>query len=213
MPEPEYQAWRADRSYQPITRLADELQPGRYVLVGTSLLGGVFVRYVLGDLVSVLSTSDPELGIDLPQIVVESRVDDLISLGSMVWLTERSLWQAFGYLDLHITDWVACKELSPTEGPLVRLYVESSNGHSARLAEDLHGALIETMDDYKTTFGITGQNPVRVSSLAPGTFKAYLESKRLEGAELGHLKPPRMQPNAAAMTRLLTLNEANRAAG
>jgi hypothetical protein len=210
MPEPEYQLWRANRSYQPATCLTDELQPGRYVLVGTSLLGGVFVRYVLGDLVSVLSTSDPELGINLPQIVVESRVDDLISLGSMVWLTERSLWQAFGYLDAHITDWVARKELTPTEGPVVRLYVEA-NGRTGRLSEDLHSALMETMDDYRTTFGITGQNPVRVSTLAPGTFRAYLEAKRAEGAELGHLKPPRMQPNDAIMARLTEISGSLRA--
>ena len=177
------------------------------MLVGTSLLGGVFVRYVLGDLVRVLSTSDPELGIDLPQIVVESRVDDLISLGSMVWLTERSLWQAFGYLDLHITDWVACKELSPTEGPLVRLYVESSNGHSARPGRrPARRAASKRWTTTRRRLASRVRIPCGSSSLAPGTFKAYLETKRLEGAELGHLKPPRMQPNDAAMTRLLTLN-------
>jgi hypothetical protein len=205
MPEIEYQLWRADRSYHPVTYLTNELQPGRYVLVGTSLLGGVFVRYILGDLVRVLKTSDPELGIHLPQIVVESRADDLIDLGSMVLLTERSLWQAFAHLDLQTTDWVARKEILPTEGPVVRVFIESDNGHQANLANDLHGALIETSDDYKTAFGITGGNPVRVSTLAPGTFKAYLEAKRAEGAELGHLKPPRMQPSDAVMKRLLDL--------
>ncbi len=73
LPESEYSHWRVDRTYQPQTMLATEVQPGRYVLVGTSLLGGAFVRYIVGDLVSVLNTSDPELGIDLPQLVVESR--------------------------------------------------------------------------------------------------------------------------------------------
>jgi hypothetical protein len=152
--------------------------------------------------------SDPELGIHLPQIVVESRADDLIDLGSMVLLTERSLWQAFAHLDLQTTDWVARKEILPAEGPVVRIFIES-NGHSHDLAQDLHGALIETSDDYKTAFGITGGNPVRISPLAPGTFKAYLESKRAEGAELGHLKPPRMQPSDAVMKRLLELSGKN----
>jgi hypothetical protein len=208
LPEAEYQMWRADRGYQPVTYLTNELQPGRYVLVGTSLLGGVFVRYILGDLVRVLNVNDPELGIHLPQIVVESRADDLIDLGSMVLLTERSLWQAFAHLDLQTTDWVARKEILPAEGPVVRIFIES-NGHSRDLAQDLHSALIETSDDYKTAFGITGGNPVRVSPLAPGTFKAYLESKRAEGAELGHLKPPRMQPSDAVMNRLLELSGKN----
>ncbi len=207
MPETEYQLWRHDRSYQPLTCLTDELQPGRYVLIGTSLLGGVFVRYFLGDLIRVVSTSDPELDIKLPQIVVESRADDLIDLGSMVMLTERSLWQAFGHIDVLTTDWIARKEVSDSEGPLVNVYIESANGDRAHLATDLHGALIETMDDYRTTFGITGRNPVRVTPLTPGTFKAYMEMKRQEGAELGHLKPPRMQPNESTVARLMTLSD------
>lgn len=208
LPEAEYQQWRANRAYQPATYLMDEVQPGRYVLVSTSLLGGVFVRYIVGDLVRVLKTSDPELGIHLPQLVVESRVDDLIDLGSMVLLTERSLWQAFAHLDLPMTDWVARKEILPAEGPVVRLYVESNNGHLKGLAQDLHGALMETSDDYKTAYGITGDNPIRVSPLTPGTFRAYTEAKRAEGAELGHLKPPRLQPNEAVMQRLLELSAA-----
>ncbi len=209
LPELEYQQWRANRSYQPMTYLTNEVQPGRYVLVGTSLLGGVFVRYILGDLVRVLKTSDPELGIHLPQIVVESRTDDLIDLGSMVLLTERSLWQAFAHLDIESTNWVARKEILPAEGPVVRIYIESDNGHFGSLAQDLHNALIETSEDYKTAFGITGGNPVRVSTLGPGTFKSYTDMKRAEGAELGHLKPPRLQPSEAVMKRLLELSAAN----
>jgi hypothetical protein len=209
IPEQEYQQWRANRSYQPATYLTNEVQPGRYVLVGTSLLGGVFVRYILGDMVRVLKTSDPELGIHLPQIVVESRTDDLIDLGSMVLLTERSLWQAFAHLDLQTTNWVARKEILPAEGPVVRIYIESDNGHFKSLAQDLHGALIETSEDYKTAFGITGGNPVRVSTLMPGTFKAYTDAKRAEGAELGHLKPPRLQPSEIVMKQLLELSGHN----
>ncbi len=208
MPESEFQLWRRDPSHHPTTLLTDEVQPGRYVLIGTSLLGGVFVRYFLGDLIAVVSTTDPELDIRLPQIVVESRADDVIDLGSMVMLTERSLWQAFAHLDLPMTDWVARKELSEDEGPLVNVYIESANGRYAKLASELHGALIETMDDYKTSFGITQRIPVRVTDLAPGTFQAYMESKRQEGAELGHLKPPRMQPDRVTMSRLVALSDA-----
>ncbi len=200
MPEAEYQYWRHNRSYQPTTYLTDEVQPGRYVLIGTSLLGGAFVRYVLGDLVRVISTSDPELGIHLPQIVVESRVDDVIDLGSMVLLTERSIWQAFAYLDLPLANWVARKEISP-EGPIVHLYVEGDGGSNGTLADDLHCALVETIDDYRTSFGITHEKPVRVTRLAAGTFTAYTDMKRAEGAELGHLKPPRMQPSETIMAR------------
>jgi len=169
----------------------------------------VFVRYFLGDLIRVLSTRDPDLGIDLPQIVVESRADDLIDLSSMVWLTERSLWQAIGHLDIPLTAWVARKEIHSSEGPVVHLYIENVPGRPEALAEALHGSLIDIMEDYRTYFGITGRNPVRVSELASGTFKGYLEAKRAEGAELGHLKPPRMQPSEPVLARLLSISAEN----
>jgi hypothetical protein len=92
---------------------------------------------------------------------------------------------------------------------VVRIYIESDNGHFKSLAQDLHGALIETSEDYKTAFGITGGNPVRVSTLMPGTFKAYTDAKRAEGAELGHLKPPRLQPSEIVMKQLLELSGHN----
>jgi hypothetical protein len=210
MQEADYERWRSDPSFQPRTLLTDEVQPGRYVLIGTSLLGGVFVRYVLGDLVRVLSARDPELGIDLPQIVVESRVDDLIDLGSMVRLTERSLWAALARLDVQSTNWVAGKDASESEGPLVRIYIEGEEGQYGDLATDLHVALMDTMEDYRTTFGIVHTNPVRVTYLAPGTHAAYTDLRRAEGAELAHLKPPRMQPSQATLNKLLTLSEDRR---
>ena len=209
IPESEYAIWRFNNSYQPRTCLMDELEPGRYVLVGTSLLGGILVRYILGDLVSVLAVRDPAVGIDLPQIVVESRADDLIDLSSLVWLTERSIWQAFGKLDLPYTNWVARKEISPTDGPVVHIYLEDGTHDTRPLADALHGALLETMEDYATYHRIMGRNPVRATALAPDTFRGYMEEKRLEGAELGHLKPPRMQPSDAAMARLLRISHAN----
>jgi hypothetical protein len=202
LPESEYALWRANRNYQPSTCLVNEVQPGRYILVGTSLLGGAFVRYILGDLVQVLALGDPALDIDLPQIVVESRADDLIDLSSLVWLTERSLWQAFGALNLPYTEWVARKEIWPDEGPVVHLYTENGHDSGGDLAGELHEALIETMDDYRTFADIMKRNPVKVTVLSPGTFRGYMEQKRVEGAELGHLKPPRMQPREPIIEEL-----------
>jgi hypothetical protein len=205
LPEGEYNQWRADRSYQPRTLLTTEVQPGRYVLVGTSLLGGAFIRYVVGDLVSVLKISDPELGIDLPQLVVESRADDLIDLGSMVLLIERSLWQAFCHLELQCTNWVARKEVTAHQQPVVHIYIEEAS-RNGRLATDLHEALVETMADYKMYFEMTGESHVRVTPLVPGTFQGYFDAKKAEGAELGYLKPPRMQPSEKAMRQLVSIH-------
>jgi hypothetical protein len=150
----------------------------------------------------VLTLREPSLDIDLPQIVVESRADDLIDLSSLVWLTERSLWQAFGVLDLPYTEWVARKEIWQHEGPVVHLYIENGHEPGGRLETLLHEALIETMDDYRTYAGMMKRNPVKVTELNPGTFRGYMEQKRAEGAELGHLKPPRMQPREAVVQQL-----------
>lgn len=208
LPENEYALWRADRTYHPSTLLMDQVQPGRYVLVGTSLLGGAFVRYVLGDLVQVLAVNDPGTGIDLPQMVVESRADDLIDLSSLVWLTERSLWQAFGTLDLPYTEWIARKEIGPDQGPVVHLYLENGRDNSDELAKNMHEALIESMDDYRTYAGMMERNPLKVTALAPGTFGRYAEQKRAEGAELSHLKPPRMQPTQVVVETLRRISDA-----
>ena len=90
MPEAEYRHWRTDPSYRPQTLLLNEVIPGKYVLVATSLGGGAFIRYVIGDLVRVTALGDDELGITLPQFVMESRADEVINIGSMFVLTERS---------------------------------------------------------------------------------------------------------------------------
>ena len=65
------------------------------------------------------------------------------------------------------------------------------------------------MADYKMYFEMTGESHVRVTALAPGTFKGYLDAKQAEGAELGHLKPPRMQPSGRIMKQLAAIHALN----
>ena len=111
MPVPEYHLWRADPTYKPALVLLDAVQPGEYVLTVTSLGGGPFVRYVIGDLIRVIALEDESLGIALPQIRVESRADSTINLGSMVVLTERAIWNALTLLDLGLTNWTRAKNM------------------------------------------------------------------------------------------------------
>jgi hypothetical protein len=207
MPEDEYLAWRQDPDYKPTTLLMNEVQPGRYVLLGTSFAGGAFVRYLIGDLVSILSVRDDGLGIDLPQMVMESRADDVIDLGSLVLLTERAIWQGIGHLDLSLVDWTARKEYTPEEkDPIVHMCVEGEGLDSEQLGTDLHNALVDCIEDYATYYRIMKMNPWRITSLSPGTFGRYLELKQAEGADIGHLKPPRMQPSDEILATLLQLS-------
>ena len=206
MPVADYLPWRQDPSFRPSLLLLSQVQPGEYVLVGTSLGGGAFVRYVIGDLIKVVAMRDDELSIDLPQIRVESRVDGRINLGSMVVLTERALWDAFGRLNLDLMNWVARKEKDDSRRePILHLYIENSRLDPGRFRVDFHEALIETHDEYASYNAIMATNPISVTILAPGTYDKYLLARQAEGADLGHLKPPRMQPSDEIIAKLLEI--------
>lgn len=203
MPETEYHKWRQQPSYHPQTLLLNELRPAKYVLVGTSLEGGAFIRYVVGDLIRVIALEDAELGIRLPQIVIESRVDEVINLASMAVLTERALWLALSHLDVGTVDWIALKEFDrDQQRPILHMYMEGTKIDTGRLLGDLDAALIETDDEYADFRSILEVNPLRISLFTPGTLQTYMAEKQAEGADLGHLKPPRMQPPPQVVERL-----------
>jgi hypothetical protein len=207
MPESEYHLWRQDHTRQPKTLLLSEVQPGKYVLVGTSLAGGAFIRYILGDLVRVVALADEKLGIRLPQIIVESRVDGVISLGSMVNFTERTLWTAMGALNVGTISWTARKEYSAEHGePLLHMCIESEGLEPERFRSELHEALIETDMEYFGFYDVMRTNPIRISVLTPGTFHGYLAERQAQGADLGQLKPPRMQPTDQTIKTLLAIS-------
>ena len=208
MPEAEYRRWRQEPTYQPQLLLFDEVDLGTYVMVGTSFGGGAFVRYVIGDLIRIVALRDDEHDINLPQMIVESRADDVINLGSMVVLTERSLWQAIGSLDLGTMNWTARKEYGPNrEGPILRLYVEDADSDPESLSSEVNDALVETHEEYAWFHNSMGINPVRVTLLAPGTYQHYFEEQQAENADLGHLKPPRMQPKYEVVKKLLAISD------
>ncbi|MCS7040496.1 MAG: hypothetical protein NZP34_12890, partial [Caldilineales bacterium] len=115
------------------------------------------------------------------------------------------VWQAIGALNLPTMDWILRKEYDGGE-PFLHLYIEGKNVVTDGLADALHQSLIDTMEDYATFATIMKRNPFRVSSLSVGTLQRYLELKQAEKADLGHLKPPRMQPSDAITQRLLAIS-------
>ncbi len=204
--EEDYFAWRENRSYKPKTLLLDELCPGRYVLVGTSLAGGAFVRYIIGDIVRVISLRDDALGIETPQLVMESRIDDVINLGSLVLLTERSIYDAIVYTGQYLIDWFVCKEFKAgDEAPRLHFYIEGTQDPE-KLRQDLHNALVNTHEEYRDFDQMMRTNPILVTMLTPGTFLAYTQEMQAEGAELGHLKPVRVQPPDKMAQHLLAIS-------
>jgi hypothetical protein len=91
IPEAEWLKSRYDVFYQPRTVLMDELNADeRYELVITSYYGMSFMRYRLGHLVRITALRDDEAGIELPQMVFESRGDDLMDVAGLAQRIEKS---------------------------------------------------------------------------------------------------------------------------
>jgi hypothetical protein len=192
--------------YQPKTLLYNELQLGIYELVFTNLLGGVFTRYRVGDLIEVIALRDDELDIDLPQIRFYSRADYLIDLAGFTRLTERSIWQVIESTGVDYEDWTARKEEVDNE-PVLHIYIELKD--SFKIPQDelktlLRTGLHQIVPDFADLERIIGKDHLRVTQLKAGSFMAYIEARRLEGADLAHIKPPHMQSSDEIMAKLIS---------
>jgi len=196
---------KKDPGYQPPTVLPNELKPGIYELVFTNLLGGVFTRYRVGDLFEVISLSDEELNIDLPQVRFYSRADDIIDLGGFTKLTERSIWQVIEASKIDYVDWTARKEQVGGD-PILHLYIElneSDGSSSDQLKPLIHAGLKQVNTDFTDLEYILGSDHLQVTRLANNSFMRYMEDRRRAGSDLAHVKPPHMQPPDDVMARLL----------
>ena len=208
IPEAEHFKWQLDHSYQPKTVLLDEVKAGEnYEIVITNFHGGAMVRHRVGDMVRITALSNEKLGIGLPQMVFESRADDLVDLGP-IRLTERVIWQAIENTNIPYQDWTARKEVGET--PKLHLYLELKDNYIASekgvatavyeqikrlddgfIHQDL--ASIERLVDFK---------PIEVTLLPEGAFANYIAQRRAEGADLAHLKPPHINPSDKVLSLL-----------
>lgn len=199
---------KGEKDTLPSTVLLSEVKPGKtYEVVITQLYGMPLLRYRMRDLVTFVAAGDEETGIQLPQMVFKSRIDDIIALAGLAELDERIVWQAMEDSGLKYADWSACKEYD-TDRSYLRLYLELKEHREASEIERLVDLQLKTIDiDYRDIDTMLGLQPVRVTLLSPGTFQRYYEEKQKEGADLAHLKPPHMNASDAIVHRLLELNE------
>lgn len=204
IPEDEFSKRMQDPSYQPPTKLLDEVEAGeRYALVVTNFDGGTMVRYIIGDIIEIVSTSDPETGCKVPQMVFYSRVGDLIDIGGIARLTELNVWQAIADAQFGYTDWVARKEYDGSQ-VLLHLYIEpKSEVNVDEIRERISANLARLNEDYAALKPVWNLDPLRISLLPPGSHQAFLEQRLREGADLAQLKPPHMNPPDAVMELLL----------
>jgi hypothetical protein len=183
-------------SYLPKTVLINELEPGKlYEIVITSLNGGAFIRYRIGDIIRVLGNSDIEAKINLPQISFENRTEDVIDIAGFTRLTERTILQSLINTKLQLKDWLAIKEISKKEGEaFLHIYIEMiDNSLSEPNIEDLvHNALKELDHDYRDYEQMIGKKPLKVTLVPSGTFskfKKFIQSNVDEPISIPHMNP------------------------
>jgi hypothetical protein len=192
-------SWQ-DPTYQPKTLLLDELVPGNYELVITSFNGGPFIRYRLGHLVRITALRNETLGIDIPQMVFLSRVDDQIDIAGFTRLTEKVIWQAIENSGCDYVDWVARRETAVDTSSL-HLYIEPGRkgADAGRVAAEVHRQLSSLDKGYADLEAFTGLNPLRVTLLPRGAFAHYRAEREAAGVDMAGLKPPHINPTEATL--------------
>ena len=110
-------------------------------------------------------------------------------------LTEKAIWEAIIESGVEHVDWVIQKVYADGK-PYFHLFMELSNGCTIDEAKILvHSRLVEKDAGYADMQEMLGYDPLKLSLLPSGAFSRYTETMRANGADLAHLKPPRINPS------------------
>jgi hypothetical protein len=213
IPEDELVKWQMDHSYKMKTLLLNEVTAGEcYEIVITTLHGGSLVRYRVGDMIKITSLSNDKLGIGLPQMTFERRVDDVIDLYA-VRLSEKSIWQAINNTAIPYEDWVASKN---KENRTLDIFLELKNGFqistedmTKKIYESLISQNVSNLNQTVAQNKLTDMAELKIDVhlLPKGTFTNYMSKRQSEGADLAHLKPPHINPSDRILSLLLGESE------
>ena len=214
IPEKEWFKSQIDSSYKPKTVLLDELKPGEvYEVVFSSLHGGAMVRYRIGDMVRIVSLRNEKCGIDSPQMVFERRADDLIDINGFGHITEKLLWQAIENSGVPYVDWTARKEIGDEKSTL-HIYIELKSNfliNEQALSDAVYEEFqkldaVHNFNLYKFAYGDAmkqlNSKPVVITTLPEGAFANFISHRRSQGADLGRLKPPHINPTEEVLSLL-----------
>jgi hypothetical protein len=214
IPEREYFKWQLDHSYQPKTILLDEVKAGeKYEIVITNLHGGILTRCRIGDMVRITSLRNEKLGIDIPQMVFEKRVDELVIMFGVGHLTEKLIEEALGNTGVPYVDWIARKEVIDAK-PALHIYLELEDNYIASeqsVATSVYDEL-EKLDSvyhfnlqkyiYGDAISCLGLKPVEVTFLPQGAFSGYVSQRQSEGASVNNLRPPHINSSDEVLSML-----------
>ena len=208
IPEEEWLRCKDDLFYQPSTVLLSEVKPGqRYELVITSFYGMPFLRYRLGHLIRITALEDEEAQVSLPQMVFETRADELIDIAGFTRISEKTISQAIVNAGLTQEDWALRKEANNDKTSL-HLYIELNGEYSREnIAPVLHEELTRIDPGYRDLERMMEIRPLEVTVLRTGTFGDYYIQQRDSGAELMQRKPPRMNTPDDIIGELLRISD------
>jgi len=208
IPEEDFFRGQSDPAFVPRTLRLDEVTPGVYELVATNYHGNVFTRYRSGDLVEIVALRDPEIRVNIPQMVFHARADGVIDIAGFTRLTEKSVWEAIEEAEIPYRDWSIRKEYRE-EGPVLHLYIELREQCADEVVRGrVHERLMEKDSGYADFQSLLGYRPLRVTILPEGSFARYTEERRQVGAELAHMKPQRINASDEVIERLLRVLQA-----
>ena len=195
MPQDEMYRNMEDPSYAPKTVCMDQVVPGEvYELVLTVLKGGAFARYRVGDMYRCLGLASKEDDTRIPRFEYIDRVPDIIDIAGFTRISENSIKNVIELSGLEVAGWVALKEFTPDKGrPYLHMYVELAPGTvvnravSRELLKEHLTIYFKYVDqDYQDLKRILGMDPLEITVLRCGTFKAY---KERAGKTLRHINP------------------------
>lgn len=196
-----------DPSYIPPTYLMDEVQPGeKYELVFTILKGGAFARYRCGDMYRCVGLESKEDETCIPRFEYMDRVPWIIDIAGFTRISENGVKNVIQLSELPICDWILTKEYNEKNRPYLHMYVELERdalykqAMSANILKELLSTYFKYIDqDYRDLKKILGMDPLTVTILRCGTFRAY---------EQKHGKKPRqMSPTYYELKELLEMQE------
>jgi len=207
LPEEEWLRSKEDIFYQPRTVLLSDVEPGkRYELVITSFYGMPFLRYRLGHLIRITALEDEEAQVFLPQMVFETRADELIDIAGFTRISEKAITQAIANAGVINEGWVIRKEVNNNK-TLLHLYIELINeSPGENLTQTLHKEMTRCDPGYRDLERMMNMRPLEVTTLRPGTFGDYYIQQRDSGAELMQCKPQRMNVPTDIITNLLHIS-------
>lgn len=194
IPEQEMLLNLKDPSYLPQTYLMDELAAGeKYELVITSLKGGAFARYRVGDVYRCLRTKSSRGDVALPQFEYVDRVPNIIDIDGFTRITRQEIDHVLKLSHLPVADWFAFKEYKEDHRSFLHLYVEISAASQETVAvsgdvlrEHLNIYFRHYDSDYADLSRLLGVDPLQVTVVKPGSIAEF---EALAGAM------PRMNPN------------------